>query len=126
MSNGNVVRVDRSLDSLVPKLKGICLDINGMIKYHRLPLRVYETGRSVERQRWLVGRGASKTMRSKHLKGRAVDYVVKINGDWSWKKEHHFWIEILAKVVKNKFPELKWGGSFKNFYDFPHYQLRNA
>jgi len=37
--------------------------------------RVMETRRSFARQVWLVAKGASRTLRSKHLTGRAMDLI---------------------------------------------------
>ena len=45
---------------------------------------VIEGVRSQEKQRELVAAGASQTMDSKHLTGRAVDLMAYINGRGSW------------------------------------------
>ena len=45
---------------------------------------VIEGVRSEEKQRELVAAGASQTMESKHLTGRAVDLMAYINGRGSW------------------------------------------
>jgi len=45
---------------------------------------VIEGVRSEEKQRELVAAGASQTMDSKHLTGRAVDLMAYINGRGSW------------------------------------------
>ena len=40
--------------------------------------------RTVEEQEALVAKGASKTMKSKHLEGKAVDLMAYIDGRGSW------------------------------------------
>jgi peptidoglycan LD-endopeptidase CwlK len=40
--------------------------------------------RTMEEQRVLVDKGASKTMRSKHLDGKAVDLMAYIGSRGSW------------------------------------------
>ena len=47
---------------------------------------VFEGLRTIERQRQLVATGMSKTLKSKHLDGNAVDLVPWINGvaTWDW------------------------------------------
>ena len=40
--------------------------------------------RTVEEQEALVAKGASKTMKSKHLEGKAVDLMAYIDGRASW------------------------------------------
>lgn len=46
---------------------------------------IYETIRTVERQREYVRKGASQTMRSYHLVGQALDFVpIQSNGTEDW------------------------------------------
>ena len=54
------------------------------IKVTRTDFGVIEGVRSVERQRELVAKGASKTMNSKHIKGHAVDLMAYIGTRASW------------------------------------------
>lgn len=86
--------------------------------------------RSLDEQRLLVAKGASKTMRSRHLPGKtnglshAVDLAALI-GDkirWDWPL-----YSLLAKAMKQSAKELKipleWGGDWRTFKDGPHFQL---
>ena len=85
---------------------------------------VTEGLRSVERQEQLVKSGASKTRRSRHLTGHAVDVAAWVNGkvSWDWK-----WYESIASAFKEAAKELEveveWGGDWKSFKDGPHFQL---
>lgn len=90
---------------------------------------VLEGLRTVERQKQLVAKGASKTMNSRHLTGHAVDIapLVDLDGDGdvevSWHWPHFYELEPIMKAaaVELKIP-LEWGGDWK-FKDGPHWQL---
>lgn len=96
------------------------------------PFRVIDGLRTVTRQKELVRIGASKTMRSRHLTGHAVDIVplVDLDRDGKLETEELFnWplIRQLAPVVKAAATDLgvalEWGGDWKTFKDGPHWQL---
>lgn len=85
--------------------------------------------RTLEEQKLLVKKGASRTLRSRHLKApngyaHAVDLAVVLKGAVTW---HFPLYDRLAKAMKaaaraEKVP-LEWGGDWKTFKDGPHYQL---
>lgn len=85
---------------------------------------VLEGLRTTERQRQLVAKGASKTMRSRHLTGHAVDIAPLIDGkvSWDWPLYHK-----IARVVKQaalkEGVKVEWGGDWRTFKDGPHWQL---
>jgi peptidoglycan L-alanyl-D-glutamate endopeptidase CwlK len=85
---------------------------------------VIEGLRTLKRQKELLAQGASKTLKSRHLTGHAVDIAPYINGEirWDWPLYEH-----LGKVVKKAAKECKvnveWGGDWKTFRDGPHWQL---
>lgn len=74
---------------------------------------VIEGVRTVARQRELVKKGASKTMNSKHIVGKAVDIVPLVNGKISWDFNHYY---PLAKAMAQAATELgvsvRWGGAW--------------
>lgn len=85
--------------------------------------------RTMAEQRLLVAKGASKTLRSRHIPAangyaHAVDLAAVLKGQvrWDWPL-----YDRLAKAMKTaakaeKVP-LEWGGDWKTFKDGPHYQL---
>lgn len=85
---------------------------------------VLEGVRSMARQEQLVKAGASKTMKSRHLTGHAVDLGAMLGGSvrWDWPLYHK-----VADAVKEAAAELsipiEWGGDWKSFPDGPHFQL---
>ena len=58
----------------------VCLAIT----YTKIDFGVIEWVRTENRQRALVESGASKTMKSKHLDGRAVDLMAYVDGRGCW------------------------------------------
>ncbi|SJM37803.1 Peptidoglycan L-alanyl-D-glutamate endopeptidase CwlK precursor [Psychrobacter pasteurii] len=85
---------------------------------------VLEGKRDIQRQKWLVANGKSKTMNSRHLTGDAVDIAPIKNGAVSWDWNDYY---PLAKAVKQAAKELnirvEWGGDWTSFKDGPHWQL---
>jgi len=110
------------------RLKGVHPDlvrvVERAIELTEVDFTVLEGLRSQARQQQLVKAGASKTMRSRHLTGHAVDLAAFVGGEirWDWPLYHK-----IAKAVKQAAAELKvpieWGGDWRSFKDGPHWQL---
>jgi peptidoglycan L-alanyl-D-glutamate endopeptidase CwlK len=89
-----------------------------------LPFIVTEGLRTLKRQRELVAAGASKTLRSRHLTGHAIDFAPLIGGEVTWK-----WppFAIVANAFKQAAAErgvaISWGGDWRSFRDGPHIEL---
>lgn len=85
--------------------------------------------RTLEEQKVLVKKGASKTLKSRHIPApngysHAVDVVAFIDGKvrWDWPL-----YDKIAKAMKvaakaEKIP-IEWGGDWVSFKDGPHFQL---
>lgn len=85
--------------------------------------------RTIEQQRKLVAKGASKTMRSRHIPGKsgyahAVDFAATIDGDvrWDWPLYKKIADLMKAAARKERIP-INWGGDWKTFKDGPHVEL---
>jgi peptidoglycan L-alanyl-D-glutamate endopeptidase CwlK len=81
--------------------------------------------RTEEEQRKLVKAGKSRTMKSRHLTGHAVDFVVaEPGGGVSY---DHADMAACAAIFKQAATELgiaiEWGGDWKSFVDTPHVEL---
>lgn len=86
--------------------------------------RVIEGLRTRDRQRYLVEKGASKTMNSRHLTGHAVDLVPIVDGKVSWDWKWFYPIaEAMKQAAKIKGVPVEWGGDWEHFKDGPHWQL---
>ncbi len=85
---------------------------------------ITEGVRSVDRQRQLVAKGASTTMRSRHITGHAVDVAIKVGGQirWDWPLYNTF-SSFMKAASKELGIKIKWGGDWTSFKDGPHYQL---
>lgn len=85
---------------------------------------VTEGLRTVQRQAELVAKGASRTMNSKHITGRAVDVAAFPGGKLSWDFKYYL---AISKAFKEAAEELgiriRWGGDWKTFKDGPHFEL---
>jgi peptidoglycan L-alanyl-D-glutamate endopeptidase CwlK len=85
---------------------------------------VLEGLRSLERQKKLVASGASKTMRSRHLTGHAVDIAPLVDGkvSWDWPIYHRL-APTIKKAAQDVGVKIEWGGDWRSFKDGPHWQL---
>lgn len=116
-----------SLGSLA-KLKGVHPDLVRVIKkaaeITKVEFAVIEGLRTLERQKQLIAAGASKTLKSRHLTGHAVDVVPLVDGRirWDWPLYHKLAPFIKAAARAENVP-IEWGGDWKSFPDGPHWQL---
>lgn len=85
--------------------------------------------RTLEEQRILVKKGASKTLRSRHIPApngysHAIDVVAFIDGNvrWDWPLYDKISKSMKAAAKAEKVP-IEWGGDWVSFKDGPHYQL---
>ena len=86
---------------------------------------VLEGIRTLERQKELFAKRATRTLNSRHLTGHAVD-IAPLDDlgapSWHWPQ-----YDILAVAVKLAATQLSipviWGGDWVNFRDGPHWEL---
>jgi len=110
------------------RLKGIHPDLVKVIleaiKETPVPFIITEGLRTPERQAELVKLGASRTLKSRHLTGHAVDVACLINGKvvWDWPLYDKLSKHIKAVAKKLKVP-LVAGADWEKFRDGPHYEL---
>ena len=69
--------------------------------------------RTVEEQELLVAKGASKTMKSKHLEGRAVDVVAYLGTRISWElKLYDDIADAFKQAAIEEGVQLRWGAAW--------------
>jgi|TARA_B110000285_G_scaffold186378_1_gene211695 peptidoglycan L-alanyl-D-glutamate endopeptidase CwlK len=69
--------------------------------------------RTLQEQEVLVASGASQTMKSKHLEGRAVDLVAYIGPNVTWAlNKYDELADAMAAAAKQKGVALKWGAAW--------------
>ena len=85
---------------------------------------VLEGVRTMSRQRKLVASGASRTLRSRHLTGHAVDIAPLVDGkvSWDWPIYHRL-APTIKKAAQDVGVKIEWGGDWRSFKDGPHWQL---
>ena len=86
-----------------------------------VPFEITDGLRTPEEQRHYYDTGKSKTMKSKHLTGHAID-VVPI--PVSWEPEAFYPIAIAMKQASDILDiPIVWGGDWRTFKDYPHFEL---
>lgn len=109
-------------------IKGIHPDLEKVlreaIKETPVDFRVIDGLRTLAEQKVLVAKGASKTLRSRHLSGKAVDVMAIVNGKGRWEIPLYHRIAGHVLDVADKLDvDLTWGGSWTGFPDFGHFEL---
>ena len=93
-----------------PELKEIVYEA---IKVTKIDFGVIEGLRTEEKQKQLVESGASQTMKSKHLEGRAVDLMAYIGGRGSWELSVYDEIADAMKQAAIKVDvAVRWGAAW--------------
>lgn len=84
------------------------------IEITKVDFGVIEGLRTIERQRELVAQGASQTMTSRHIQGKAVDLMAYIGPRASWELNLY---DDIADAMKTAAIEqdvsLRWGGAWQ-------------
>ena len=114
----------RNLEGVHPDLVAVA---HRALQLTEVDFLVTEGLRTQEKQIELVRAGASRTTRSRHLTGHAIDVAAWVAGGvrWDWPL-----YEELSRAFKQAAAELNvpivWGGDWKSFRDGPHYELSRA
>ena len=112
---------DTDRGNLTSEMSKLSAAIDGIIIKHNLPFQFFEGWRCQERQDELVALGVSWTAHSKHMKGKAGDWVAKINGEWTWKPNRLY--RAFGNLVKHYLgKQIIWGGDWKR-RDYCHFEL---
>lgn len=119
----------KNLEGIHPDLRKI---LDRALQDSPVDFVVIEGLRTKARQAELFAKGASKTMKSRHLTGHAVDLVPLLDLDADGKIETHemFNWPLMRKLAphlkaaaKAVYIPIEWGGDWTTFPDGPHWQL---
>lgn len=115
----------KNLNGIHPDLRRV---MDRALQTSPIDFVVIEGLRSVERQKQLVAKGASKTMNSRHITGHAVDVApIGPNGkmafDWPL---YHRLAPTIKEAAAKEGVAIVWGGDWKTFKDGPHFELDRA
>lgn len=103
----------RSLDRLQGVDDRLVAVVKMAITLTKIDFGVIQGVRTLEMQKELVAKGASQTMKSKHLDGRAVDLMAYISGRGSW--ELNLYDDIadgMSEAAKVCGVKLRWGAAW--------------
>ena len=120
----------------IAKLKGVHPDLVRVVLRCAEDWKDADTGfivtcgvRTLAEQKVLVAKGASKTLRSRHIPAangysHAVDLACTIKGAvrWDWPLYDRL-AKAMKAAAKAEKVTVEWGGDWKTFKDGPHYQL---
>lgn len=119
--------VERRLSMLIEPAAAAARELLLLAARHGLPVRVWETYRTYNRQMDLYAQGRTQpgnivtwTMRSRHLTGRALDLVWSTKDtQWSWEEPWRgAWIRLGELGETCGFI---WGGRWR-YQDKPHFE----
>lgn len=110
------------------KLQGIHPDLVRVV--HKaaamsdMDFTILEGLRTLERQKQLLAKHATTTMKSRHLTGHAVDIAPTIDGGirWDWPLYYKL-APIIKAAAAAEGVKVTWGGDWAKFRDGPHWQL---
>lgn len=118
------------------RLRGVHPDLVRVVRRCAADWKDPETGfivtcgvRTAAEQRALYDKGATRTLRSRHIPAKngfshAIDLAATIKGEvrWDWPLYSKLAKAMKEAAKKEKVP-LEWGGDWVSFKDGPHYQL---
>jgi peptidoglycan L-alanyl-D-glutamate endopeptidase CwlK len=109
------------LSGVHPKLVQV---MEEAIKSSPLDFSIAQGLRTLEQQKALFESGKSKTMRSRHLTGHAVDIAVFVDGTITWElNKYRVVTDHIKTVAKRLGIPIECGIDWTSFIDGPHIQL---
>ena len=115
----------RSEDNLKGVDKNLVAVIYELLKVSPYDFTIIEGLRTLERQKELLAQKKTRTLDSKHLTGKAVDFVVYDTSEQlTWEPLFYKAVADKAKEVANKLNiKITWGGDWPTFKDYDHLEL---
>ena len=115
----------------ITRLRGVDANLIALAKKAReispIPFEITEGLRTAERQRYLVKTGKSRTMKSYHLRGKAIDFVAMPGGEVSWNlPDYKIIVEKAFKPAAKALglsDKITYGIYWKSIVDGPHVQI---
>lgn len=114
----------RSLNNL----KGVHPDLvkvmTASIAASDVDFAIIEGLRTLERQKQMVAEHKSQTLNSRHLTGKAVDFMVYVDGVGTWGAKYYKQVsDIVKKTAHNLNIPITWGGDWTTLKDLDHIEL---
>ena len=106
LSNRSLGKLDGVDERLVEVVKKA-------IEYTEIDFGVIQGLRTVAEQEALVAKGASQTMKSKHLEGKAVDLMAYVEGRGCWELNVYDEIaDAMKKAAQECGVQVRWGAAW--------------
>ncbi len=112
----------RSTDNLKGVHEDLVRVVRRALELSPVDFTVIEGLRTPERQAELMKQGFTRTLKSRHIIGQAVD-IVPLPVDWNNPAPFRLVAEAMKKSAAELGVKITWGGDFKTFKDLPHYQI---
>lgn len=105
---------ERSLKNLEGVHPDLVRVVKRAIELTSTDIAVIEGVRTLARQKELMRKGATKTLKSRHLTGHAVDIVPIVNGEISWNFNDYYPIaKAMAQAATELGVRVRWGGAWQ-------------
>jgi peptidoglycan L-alanyl-D-glutamate endopeptidase CwlK len=117
----------------IARMRGVDPNLIALAKKAReispIPFEITEGLRTMERQRYLVKTGKSRTLKSYHLRGKAIDFVAMPSGKVSWDlKDYKTIVEKAFKPAAKALgltDRIVYGVYWKSIVDGPHIEIHD-
>jgi len=117
----------------IARMRGVDPNLIALAKKAReispIPFEITEGLRTAERQRYLVKTGKSRTLKSYHLRGKAIDFVAMPSGKVSWElKDYKTIVEKAFKPAAKALgltDRIVYGVYWKSIVDGPHIEIHD-
>lgn len=104
---------NKSLEKLVGVDEQLVIVVKRAIEITTIDFGVIEGLRTEARQKQLVASGASQTLKSKHIEGRAVDLMAYVDGRASWELNLYDNIaDAVRQAAKEHKVKVRWGAAW--------------
>src|SRR6056300_1555921 len=104
---------NRSLEKLDGVDERLVEVVKKAIEYTEIDFGVIQGLRTVAEQEALVAKGASQTMKSKHLEGKAVDLMAYVDGRGVWELNvYDDLCDAMKEAAKELGVAIKWGAAW--------------
>ena len=114
----------RSLKNLEGVHQDLVLVVHRAAEITDIDFIVTEGLRTLEKQKLLFEKGASKTMKSRHLTGHAIDLAAVIDGEVRWDFPLYDRLaDTMKEAAQIEGVAIEWGGDWLKVKDGPHFQL---
>lgn len=115
----------------IVKLQGVhpelILVASRALLYSEVDFGIIDGLRDLATQKQLVRKGKSQTLKSKHLKGDAIDVMAYVGGKGTWEWEYYEQInEAFQQASEELNIPIEWGGDWDRFKDGVHFQRVTA